>query len=85
MIRVRASSMIYVRLYWRNCKYNSAMEHVFIIGNGIAVRLFCRIADIQSILTLAALKTTSLERTHSELTTVTGQWEMVSVDIGWPT
>ena len=63
------------------------MEHVFIIGNGIAVRLFCRIADrqTQSILTPAALKTTSLERTHTELTTVTGQWEMVSVDIGWPT
>ena len=43
------------------------MEHVFIIGIGIAVRLFCRIADRQTqiILTLAALKTTSLERTHS--------------------
>ena len=67
--------------------FNSAMEHVFTIGNGIAVRLLCRMVDrqTQSILTLAALKTTSLERTHSELTTVIGQWEMVSVDIGWPT
>ena len=25
--------------------FNSAMEHVFTIGNGIAVRLFCRMVD----------------------------------------